>query len=156
MMKRKTEKKSDEIIPGGIDEYINKMPEGARVRLREIRAAKSWTYMQRAHLHAGGMGTAECRRGLARKQHHRRRPECPPAPRMAGAHRVTSMRSRLHSADRLDFRAGTVDLAAVQFRSGVAISFRDRIQRGLHPVRGGFVVKVVAQDLQCIDLAIDL
>src|SRR5207248_1345045 len=26
-------------VPGGVDEYIEKMPEGARVRLREIRAA---------------------------------------------------------------------------------------------------------------------
>lgn len=38
-MKRKSEKKSDVIIPGGVDQYIEKMPEGARVPLREIRAA---------------------------------------------------------------------------------------------------------------------
>jgi len=38
-MKRKSENKSDVIVPGGVDEYIEKMPEGVRVRLREIRAA---------------------------------------------------------------------------------------------------------------------
>jgi uncharacterized protein YdhG (YjbR/CyaY superfamily) len=38
-MKRKSGKKSDVIVPGGVDEYIKKMPEDARVRLREIRAA---------------------------------------------------------------------------------------------------------------------
>jgi uncharacterized protein YdhG (YjbR/CyaY superfamily) len=38
-MKRKSENKSDVIIPGGVDEYIEKMPEGARLRLGEIRAA---------------------------------------------------------------------------------------------------------------------
>jgi uncharacterized protein YdhG (YjbR/CyaY superfamily) len=39
MMKRKAEKQSDEIVPGGVDEYIEKMPEAAHARLREIRAA---------------------------------------------------------------------------------------------------------------------
>jgi len=38
-MKRKSEKKSDEIVPGGVDEYIEKVPQGARVRFNEIRAA---------------------------------------------------------------------------------------------------------------------
>ena len=38
-MKRKSGNKSDVIVPGGVDEYIEKMPEGVRVRLREIRAA---------------------------------------------------------------------------------------------------------------------
>ena len=38
-MKRKAENKSAVIIPGGVDEYIEKMPEGVRIRLREIRTA---------------------------------------------------------------------------------------------------------------------
>jgi uncharacterized protein YdhG (YjbR/CyaY superfamily) len=38
-MKRKTENRPGAIIPGGVDEYIEAMPEGARIRLREIRIA---------------------------------------------------------------------------------------------------------------------
>ena len=38
-MKRKSGKKPDVIVPGGVDEYIAKMPEGIRIRLKEIRAA---------------------------------------------------------------------------------------------------------------------
>jgi uncharacterized protein YdhG (YjbR/CyaY superfamily) len=38
-LKQKAKNKPDIIIPGGVDEYIAKMPESARVRLREIRAA---------------------------------------------------------------------------------------------------------------------
>lgn len=38
-MKRKRGNQSDVIVPGGVDEYIEGMPESARVRLREIRSA---------------------------------------------------------------------------------------------------------------------
>lgn len=38
-MKRKSSPNSETIIPGGVDDYIEKMPEAARVRLREMRAA---------------------------------------------------------------------------------------------------------------------
>jgi uncharacterized protein YdhG (YjbR/CyaY superfamily) len=38
-MKRKAKSRSDVIIPGGVDEYIERMPESVRVRLREIRGA---------------------------------------------------------------------------------------------------------------------
>lgn len=38
-MKRKAENKTDAIVPGGVDEYIEKMPETVRIRLREIRTA---------------------------------------------------------------------------------------------------------------------
>ena len=38
-MKRKTENRSDVITPGGVVEYIAMMPEGARLRLREMRRA---------------------------------------------------------------------------------------------------------------------
>ena len=38
-MKRKTENKSGVIILGGVDEYIEKTPESAHIRLREIRIA---------------------------------------------------------------------------------------------------------------------
>ena len=38
-MKRKVEERSVAIAPGGIDEYIEQMPAGARLRLREIRNA---------------------------------------------------------------------------------------------------------------------
>lgn len=38
-MKQKPKNKPDAIVPGGVDEYIEKMPESVRLRLREIRAA---------------------------------------------------------------------------------------------------------------------
>lgn len=37
-MKRKAQK-SDAIVPGGVDEYIERMPATARIRLKEIRTA---------------------------------------------------------------------------------------------------------------------
>lgn len=38
-MKRKVKNRADVIIPGGVDEYVERMPEIARGRLREIRSA---------------------------------------------------------------------------------------------------------------------
>lgn len=41
--------------------YLESLPEAARVEAREKVAAtvdKSWTYFQRAHLHANGLGTS--------------------------------------------------------------------------------------------------
>lgn len=38
-MKRKVKNRADVIMPGGVEEYIERMPESARVRLREIRSA---------------------------------------------------------------------------------------------------------------------
>jgi len=39
IMKRKAGNRLDTLIPGGVDEYIDKMPEDVRVRLKEIRLA---------------------------------------------------------------------------------------------------------------------
>ncbi len=38
-MPRKTNRKSNEILPGGVDEYIEKLPEDIQARLTEIRSA---------------------------------------------------------------------------------------------------------------------
>ena len=38
-MRRKTNRKSNEILPGGVDEYIEKFPEDIQARSMEIRSA---------------------------------------------------------------------------------------------------------------------
>lgn len=38
-MARKPNKKSNDIVPGGVDEYIAGCPEGVRAKLKDIRAA---------------------------------------------------------------------------------------------------------------------